>query len=423
MPQEKDKNLNEDIDLNDTIDNTLEKVEVDVRYMKPGTILVGKSFDKRGNKIKEANKPFSKSDIDSLLSRGILFLYYIPEAPKSSIGKKLPRLHQEPSEEEKAQIKSFRDKQINLRELIRQTYEKIKRKEYISLKLLRERLNNLIQEVIDKKRFIISLLKPQSRDKTFSSEGLFTHSVNVATLSMIASIHLRLKTPVILNVSLAGLLHDIGVVKLDPNIIDKETELTREEMIEVQKHPAYTVNILKSISGIQKNLLLMCLQHHELINGEGYPKKLNAKQILPLSQIITISEMYDALISYKPYCTSVQPNVALLYFYLRTGKIYHKKIANTFIKMVTERMKVSNIFPVGSRVILNTNEIGVVLGESKHTLRPNIEIVKDINHKELKRPIPIDLSSDVEREIMRVLKLPNGDTTIKQEEIIFRHFF
>ncbi len=421
MSDEKNEK-NNDIELNNSVDNTLEKVEVDVRYMKPGTILVGTSFDKRGNKIKDANKPFSKSDIDSLISRGITILYYIPEAPKTSIGKKLPRVHKEPSEEE-AQLKSFQEKQQSLRELIRQTYEKIKKGEIINIKLLKDRLNNLIHEVIDKKRFLISLLKPQGKDKSFSSEGLFTHSVNVATLSMIAALHLRLKPKVILDVSLAGLLHDVGSIRLDPSIINKPDELTREELIEVQKHPAYTISILKNNPSIPKNLLLMCLQHHELIDGNGYPKKIDGRKIFPLSQIITLSEMYDTLISYKPYCGPVQPNVALLYFFLRAGKIYHKKIANTFIKMICERMRITSIFPKGSRIILNTNEIAIVQNESKHTLRPQIEIVKDMNHKELKRPIPVDLSSDIEREIYRVLKLPSGGTTIKEESLIFRHFF
>lgn len=421
MPDEKKSNNIE----NDNMGNSLEKVEVDLRFMKPGSMLVGTSFDKRGNKIKGPNETFSKAEIQKLINKGITKLYYIPEAPKSSLADTLPKIHDNSFQNENDEDvdQSFLSQQHSLRDLIRKTYEKIKKSELIDVKLLKTRLNDLLKELTTKKKFMIKLLQPQKKDKNFSSEGLFTHSVNVATLSLITAHQLRLKPDAILDVALSSLLHDIGIAKIDTKIIEKENELTKEEFIEVQKHPLYTVNILKDIKGIDKKILLMCLQHHEHLDGSGYPKKLKGKDIFPLSQIISVSEMYDALVSKKPYCRSISTAQALLYFYMKSGKFYHRKIANTFIKAIWERMRIPNIFPEGCRVVLNTNEIAIVSAITDNTIRPQIEIVKDSKQNVVKHPIQVDLRKDVNREIIRVLKLATGEESIPEANVIFRHFY
>lgn len=399
-----------------TVDETLEKVEVDVRYMVPGSMLVGTSFDKRGNKIKEPNEPFTKEDIEKLLKKGITELYYIPEGSKGSLKDRLPKLYEEKS-------KSFQDKQWALIELIRITYEQIKNKKPIDINLLRIRLSNLLLELTSTGKFIIQLLKTHRKNAHFGDERIFTHSVNVATLSMITAIHLRLRENAILDVSLAALLHDIGIANIDPSIIVSGDNLSEEELKQVKMHPVYTYNILKNIPKMEKNVLIMCLQHHEYLDASGYPKKLRDKAIFPLSHIISVSEMYDSLVTNKPYSKGVSTSRAILYILMKAGKCFHKKIANSFIKSVCERMKVPNIFPEESRVILNTHEIGVVKRQSVQTLRPQIEIVKDANHKLLKRPLDIDLSTDGKREIIRVLKLPSGNESIPQADLILKHFF
>jgi HD-GYP domain-containing protein (c-di-GMP phosphodiesterase class II) len=415
MPEEKKSNNDKIENYDNGMGSSLEKVEVDLRFMKPGSMLVGTSFDKRGNKIKGPNETFTKSDIQKLIDKGITKLYYIPEVPKSSLADTLPKLHDDfiDQQSDEGVDQSFLSQQHSLRDIIRKNYEKIKK----------SKLNKLLEELTTKKKFMIKLLVPQKKDKSFASEGLFTHSVNVATLSLITAHHLRLKPEAILDVALSSLLHDIGIVKIDPAIIEKENELTKEEFIEVQKHPLYTVNILKDIKGIDKKILLMCVQHHEHLDGSGYPKKLKGKDIFPLSQIISVSEMYDALVSRKPYCKSISTSQALLYFYMKSGKFYHRKIANTFIKAIWERMRIPNIFPEGCRVVLNTNEIAVVSAITDNTIRPQIDIVKDSKQAPLKHPIQVDLRKDVNREIIRVLKLATGEETIPEANVIFRHFY
>lgn len=419
-----DVNKNNDID--EYLEDSLEKVEVDLRFMKAGSILVGTAFDKRGRKIKKASEPFTQQEIDKLLEKGIDKLYYIPEAPKTSIKDSLPTFHEkdyQPDEQTEIANKNIKQKQIDLRELIKKTYNKIKKEEPINIVLLKERLNTMLSEVLTKKKIMIQLLKTSHRDKKFSAEGLFTHSVNVATLSLLTAVHLRLKKEVIIDIALAGLLHDIGAIKLDKSIIDTAEELTQKELNKVKYHPAYTVDVLKRIEGIDKQVLLMTLQHHEHIDGSGYPKSLNGKDILPLSQIISVSEMYDTLVSDKAYCKAIEPEQAILYFFLTAGKHYHKKITHTLIRAVCERMRVENIFPRGSRVILNTNEIAIIQHNTEHMLRPQIEIVKDSKQQPVKHPIPVDLSREPQREIIRVLKLPSGESTMAEAQKIFKHFF
>lgn len=153
------------------------------------------------------------------------------------------------------------------------------------------------------------------------SEYTKLHSLRVGDLVRAVCEELGLDDEIVLLVTRAAYFHDIGKIKIPGEILFKDGPLTDAEYNEIKKHPIYTANILKSI-GLETEADID-LQHHEKLDGSGYPNKLQGDDINPFSQIICVVDMYDAIITDRPYRKGKNPKDALLHLYHEAG-IKHK---------------------------------------------------------------------------------------------------
>jgi len=134
-----------------------------------------------------------------------------------------------------------------------------------------------------------------------SDEASFLHSLSVSALIIVFARALRLPEPVIHELAMGGLVHDIGKAAIPISILRKRGRLTAGEICIVQKHPACGFEMLKSISGVSDEVLDITLYHHEKIDGTGYPKGLMGEAITINVRIAAICDVYDALTSIRPY--------------------------------------------------------------------------------------------------------------------------
>ncbi len=134
-----------------------------------------------------------------------------------------------------------------------------------------------------------------------SDEYTFKHSVDVATMAMVVAKKMGLSDNEVHEIGVAGLLHDIGKSKISNEILNKPGRLTEEEFSIMKKHPLYSYEILKNNQGIGDAVKLAVLQHHEKINAKGYPMGLEAEKISPYAKILTVVDIYDALVTDRPY--------------------------------------------------------------------------------------------------------------------------
>ena len=106
------------------------------------------------------------------------------------------------------------------------------------------------------------------------------------------------------------MLHDIGKARIPISILEKPGPLDKDEMAVVRKHPEYGLDALKSVPGIDKDMLDMVLHHHEHLDGMGYPHGLQASEISDLVRIMTISDIFGALIERRSYKEPLSGKVA-----------------------------------------------------------------------------------------------------------------
>lgn len=127
---------------------------------------------------------------------------------------------------------------------------------------------------------------------------LYTHSLRVAKLATQLAITLKLPDKIIQKVCLAGMLHDIGKLLIDPCILYKPGKLTADEFEVIKKHPVDGYKMLKS-AGVDDDICNMVLRHHEKRSGNGYPNGISEKSIS--EEIITVADIFSALSEERSY--------------------------------------------------------------------------------------------------------------------------
>ncbi|WP_245954915.1 HD-GYP domain-containing protein [Paenibacillus flagellatus] len=196
--------------------------------------------------------------------------------------------------------------------------------------------------------------------------------------------------------SLGALLHDVGSLKISREILNKRGLLSPLEYEEVKKHPEYGFKLLKDEPGIPLIAAHCALQHHERINGSGYPYGLKKEEIHPYAQWIGLLETYDSLTHPRAHREALLPHEAIEILYGGAGTLYDIDKVKLF------RNKVA-IFPLGLSVQLSSGESGIVskvLPDFKH--RPVVRVLKDPYGADLKQPYEIDLARHLNIMIRRV---------------------
>ena len=142
-------------------------------------------------------------------------------------------------------------------------------------------------------------------------EYTFMHSVNVCVLSIALGSRVGLDADNLNILGLGALLHDIGKMKLSESLINKKGSYNAEEYNTVKKHPIYGYEILKDNPEIPMGTLMAVLQHHENVDGSGYPLGLKDNKISKYAKIVSIVNAYDTLTNDTPYSSAVIPPKAL----------------------------------------------------------------------------------------------------------------
>ncbi len=209
-----------------------------------------------------------------------------------------------------------------------------------------------------------------SRLRTFD-EYTYTHSTNVAILSVILGKHLGLPQEELELLGIAGLFHDVGKARVPEQILNKPGKLTEREFQIMKAHTLEGYKVLSAEEDIHPEVLKGVLEHHERFDGGGYPRRISGKKIGRYSRILAVVDVYDALTSKRVYKPAVAPSKALGMLYTKRENEFHSAYVEGFIKCM-------GIYPVGSFVRLSGGEYGVVCEANPvEPLRPKVKIVFD----------------------------------------------
>lgn len=186
---------------------------------------------------------------------------------------------------------------------------------------------------------------------------------------------------------IAGLLLNIGKVSLPETILHKKGPLTPEERALARNHVVHSTELVRAGRDLPEGVEAIVAEHHERLDGSGYPRGLSGKEISVDSAIGGLIDTYSALTSLRPYAEQLSPSNALSTLYRLRGTHFSETLVEHFIQCI-------GIYPVGSAVELNTGEIGVVISQNlMRRLQPRVMLALDRES----RPIPhliLDLMSE-----------------------------
>ena len=213
----------------------------------------------------------------------------------------------------------------------------------------------------------------------------YNHALNVSITLMAFGNFLALSKKQIKELGLAGLLQDIGKVKISSDILLKEGKLTREEFEYAKKHVDEGLKILINTANIPASVVDLVSQHHERIDGSGYPNKLIGNQIGLMAQAAGLIDTYCAITSHKAYSRAVFHQQALDDIHHLSGKLFSSELVDQLVQFM-------GMYPVSSLVELNTAEVAVVIQQNQvRRLLPRLMLVLDPTKQRYKSPVILNL--------------------------------
>ena len=299
--------------------------------------------------------------IDSMLKRGIMSVYIqeitdddedLPIAP--AVQKKIDQLRTD----DRAKVSLSASVRARVAEGIQYVYNNTDDPALIQTTAnIADSLLDAIQEN-DAMAIDISALKT-------SDEYTFKHSVDVATISMIVAKKMGMSDMEIRELGMAGLLHDVGKTKIPPEILNKPGRLDDAEFEIMRQHPVYSYHIIQNNEDLPQEVKLAVLQHHEKINGTGYPLSVPGNKIAPYAKVLAVADIYDALVTERPYkCAFCEGEAVEMIMYV-TQELDLFAMENFLQSMI--------LYPVDSIVELSNGEKAKVVKNSPfYILRPTV---------------------------------------------------
>jgi len=254
---------------------------------------------------------------------------------------------------------------------------------------LTEAVDSLIEDLFTRKDVLVSL-----HDIATTDDNTLVHSVNTTVYALLIGQRLKLNEVEMHVLAEGAVLHDIGKTLLDPKILFKTTPLTREEFAHIQNHPLWGYQALQRNPLLTELSRLLALQHHERLDGSGYPYHLKDKEIHKFSKILAIADIYDALTSERCYRKGMSNHQAYETLMAESGSKIDAELLHIFFNNIA-------IYPNGSIVKLSNGLRGIVKSQNREApFRPLIRVIDDVN-QETVRLYDLDLLEDLTIQIIQ----------------------
>jgi len=265
-------------------------------------------------------------------------------------------------------------------QLMKGVMDRIMLGEDFDLHGVREVVKENVQQVLENEdaMLMMTLLKNKSDSRA-------EHSLNVSILAIGFARFLGYNENQLEDIGMGALLHDIGQVKIDNHLLSKEGRLNQNEMAEMCQHPKYAFQILQSKSGLTPSCIDIAINHHERLQGQGYPRGLKADKLSSNVKLVSIIDVFESLTSPQVYRSSM--SVVDAYKILMSGKGTHYDE-----KMVIKFVEWRGIYPPGAIVEMENGEVGIVIASNQqYKLKPKVLLVLD-EYKQKRKERIVDLS-------------------------------
>ena len=257
---------------------------------------------------------------------------------------------------------------------LKEVSDKIHQRQRVGIRRSVRLIQNMVDLMMDKEALFLAM----STIRVFD-DYTFTHSVNVAILSMCLGKRLGLSKVLLNRLGLCGLFHDVGKVEIPREVLNKAGKLSEQELAVMRSHPLKSVQQilkLRASPEMKAHLILPPFEHHLRYDLSGYPRINWENPISFFGRIVTIADVFDAITSprvYRP--TALSPDKALGYMLEGAGTDFDPLLLKVFINMM-------GVYPVGTLLELDTGELGLVMetpGDAED-YRPIVTLLEKDEH-------------------------------------------
>lgn len=355
-------------------------LNIPVKKLKEGMVVSQSIYNKTGAAYLVKGNPLTGQYIQRMKNIGI---------PSVSVTSTDPRFKLTPPEDVVQE-----STRINAIQRICEVFENMSRMGELDTEAMKDISGHIVLDVIQRHENLVQLTDIRLHD-TYT----FAHSVNVAILATVLGFHCRYKSEELSVLALGGLLHDIGKIKISTKILNKNSRLNQEEFSVMKSHTmegAHRIHEIGSRLPFSSVIAAVAAQHHERMDGKGYPRQLPGERIHRFAKIVSIADVYDALTSERPYKKAYTPSIAYNIMTNLSDGQFDEELLDLFFRNVA-------IYPVGT-ILKTFYGYGIVTKcESGHTRTPTLCLFADRNKHSLPAPVKIDLSDDgpkaIEEEI------------------------
>ncbi|QGG47617.1 HD-GYP domain-containing protein [Heliorestis convoluta] len=242
---------------------------------------------------------------------------------------------------------------------IRKTLNNVGLKKNFCLKEIEGTVESIIYDMLKNRNIMLDIQMIKHYD-----EYTYTHSLSVAAISLAIGIKLGMNVDTLRNLGIGAILHDVGKLEIDKEILNKPGPLTKEEYEKIKQHSKIGYDLIKTCNAVLA--AHVALQHQERFNGSGYPRAVSKNDIHLFGRISAVADVYDALTSERPQRPAWSSLEAYEYVVQGSGKQFDPRIIKLFQDSVT-------LYSNGMIVKLSTGENAIVV--SQNDALPNRPVV------------------------------------------------
>jgi putative nucleotidyltransferase with HDIG domain len=208
----------------------------------------------------------------------------------------------------------------------------------------------------------------------------FTHMVNVSVLAMAQARSLNMDGTLLREFGFAALMHDIGKVQTPQEVLNNPGKLSKEEFDIMQRHVVDGAHILRRTPEMPALAPIVAFEHHLRQDLSGYPANIGHRKLNLCTQIVSIADVYDALRSNRVYREGLPSDRIKSIMGKKDDPAFNQKLLRRFINLI-------GMYPIGTLVRLNTEQIGVITHEHPtDPFRPQVKIVRERDGSEIEEP-------------------------------------
>lgn len=269
-------------------------------------------------------------------------------------------------------------------DLLHRVVEDIRAGNSLQLDAIDEVIEDMVDSMVRNPDALMWVARIREKNLT-----VYDHGLSVAVSLIAFGRHLGYPKDELSQLGMVGLLLDVGKIKLPRELLEKNARLSSEEFELIKDHVDLGLDILKQTPNIHPDVLEGIAQHHERMNGTGYPNCLMGEAIGVFGRMAAIADTYAAVTRRRPYAEAVSPHEALQMLSNWSGTQFHADMVEQFIQSI-------GVFPVGSLVELSTGEVAVVVTHNKlKRLRPKVLVITETDKSPNAHPALRDLLYDV----------------------------